>query len=232
MNTHQNQGFASTNPYFPCTHDIEGANALLDEMGMLDINGDGYRETPSGLPFQWQIWNANDASDIIPTSELYVEFWSEIGLKAQVYTTDSTLLSTSQESNEVPMRVIWFHSSALWHNPDFGEGGSRLWQIWCDKDGLAGVELDPTQYLEPPQEYKDVKLLIQSLLTVSPEDAVNVVVPQILEIESENLWVIEPLTGVQQCVIVNSDIGNVPTGGVGISWNFAMEQLFYRSFEY
>ena len=226
------KGFAGTNPAFPCEHDIEGAKALLDEMGMVDIDGDGYRETPSGLPFQWQIWNANEASDIIPTSELYVEFWSEIGLKAQVYTTDSTLLSKSQEANEIPMRVIWFHSSALWHNPDFGEGNMRLWQIWVDKGGLSGAELDPAQYLEPPQEYKDVKILIQSLLTVSPEDAVNKVVPEILKIEGENLWVIEPLTNVQQCVIINSDIGNVPTGGVGISWNFGMEQLFYRSFEY
>jgi hypothetical protein len=24
----------------------------------------------------------------------------------------------------------------------------------------------------------------------------------------------------------------VPTGGVGISWNFSMEQFFFRSFEY
>ena len=222
-------GFASTNPYFPCEHDIDGANALLDEMGMVDIDEDGYRETPSGLKFQWQIWNANDASDIIPTCELYVEFWTEIGLNVSVYTTESTLLSTSQDSNEIPMRVIWFHSSALWHNPDFGEWGSRLWNLWCDKGGLSGVELDPTQYVEPPQEYKDVKLLIQSLLTVSPDDAVNVVVPQILEIEAANLWVIEPLANVQQCVILNSDIANVPTGGVGISWNFAMEQYFFTN---
>ena len=222
-------GFAETNPAFPCINDKDAANALLDEMGMFDIDGDGFRETPSGLPFQWQIWNANDASDIIPVCELLVEFWGEIGLNVSVYTTESSLLSTSQESNEIPMRVIWFHSSALWHNPDFGEWGSRLWNLWCDKGGLAGVELDPTQYLEPPQEYKDVKYLIQSLLTVSPEDAASVVVPQILEIEAANLWVIEPLTNVQQCVVINSDIGNVPTGGVGISWNFAMEQFFFNN---
>ena len=58
-------------------------NALLDEMGMFDIDGDGYRESPSGLPFSFQIWNSAEANDIVPVTELYVEFWSEIGIKAE-----------------------------------------------------------------------------------------------------------------------------------------------------
>ncbi len=221
-------GFAETNPWFPCTHDIDGANALLDEMGMLDIDGDGYRETPSGLPFQWQIWNANDASDIIPVSELYVEFWGEIGLKASVYTTESSLLSTSQNSNEVPMRVIWFHSNALWNNLDFGLN-DRLWNIWIDKGGLSGIELDPAEYLEPSEEYKQARLMMQSLMTVTPDEAVNTVLPQIMDLLAANLWTIEPLANVQQCVLMNADLANVPSGGVGISWNFAMEQYFYNN---
>jgi len=221
-------GFAETNPWFACTHDIDGANALLDEMGMLDIDGDGYRETPSGLPFSFQMWNANDASDIIPVSELYVEFWGEIGIKAAVYTTESSLLSTSQNSNEVPMRVIWFHSNALWNNLDFGLN-DRLWNIWIDKGGLSGVELDPAEYLEPSEEYKKARLMMQSLMTVTPDEAVNTVLPEIMDMLSENLWTIEPLANVQQCVLMNADLANVPSGGVGISWNFAMEQYFYNN---
>ena len=31
-----------------------------------------------------------------------------------------------------------------------------------------------------------------------------------------------------QPLVLNEDIGNVPTGGIGISWNFAMEQFFYN----
>ena len=48
----------------------------------------------------------------------------------------------------------------------------------------------------------------------------------------EHLYIIEPLYNIKSCVILNSDIGNVPTGGVAISWNFAMEQLYYKSFQY
>ncbi len=42
---------------------------------------------------------------------------------------------------------------------------------------------------------------------------------------ADNCIIINPVTNMQQCVVINSDIGNVPTGGVGISWNFAMEQF-------
>ena len=63
-------GFAEPNPYYDCSGDVDGANALLDEMGMKDIDNDGFRETPSGLKLQWQIWNAAEGSDIIPVEEL------------------------------------------------------------------------------------------------------------------------------------------------------------------
>lgn len=225
--------FGEPNPTYSCIGDVDAANTLLDEMGMLDADGDGYRETPSGMKLQWQIWNASEANDIIPVCELLVEFWSEVGLNAAVYTTDSTLLSTSQEANEIPMRVIWFHSTQLWHYRDWGTGSwGPLYQDWVDNGGLSGDLEGSTAYLAPPQAYRDFRLAIDSLFTVDPETAVNEVLPSLSAWMGENIYIIEPLINVQQCVIINSDIGNVPSGGVGISWNFSMEQFFYRSFTY
>lgn len=206
---------------YMCTGDIDMANQLLDEMGMLDIDGDGYRETPSGLKFQWQIWNANEATDIIPVVELVVDFWSEIGLKANGYTTDSSLLSTSQGANEVPMRVMWTTTTALWYY-DTGwsiESWAPLWNAW--RNSAEGA-------LEPPQEVKDFLALGESLFTVDPATAVAEVLPEMDAWMSEHLFIIQPLMNVEQCLIINSDIGNVPTGGAGIGWNFAFEQFYYE----
>ncbi len=222
--------FGEVNPTFTCTGDVEAAKALLDEMGMADADGDGYRETPSGKPLKWQIWNASEANDIIPVCELLVEFWGEIGLNASVYSTESTLLSTSQEANEIPMRVIWAHSTQLWHYRDWLTGAwAPLYQDWVDKGGLSGDLEGSTEYLAPPQDYRDFRLAVDSLFTVDPETAVNEVLPTLSSWMGEHLYMIEPLINVQQCVIINSDIGNVPTSGVGISWNFSMEQFFYRN---
>ena len=222
-------GFAEPYDRYPCTHDVDGANALLDEMGAMDIDGDGYRETPSGLHFEFQIWNTQEANDIVPTIELYVEFMKEIGIKAAGYSTEDTLLSTSQEANEVPARCTWTHETRLWHYLDFGFGAtSPLYQDWVDAGGLGGETERTKGLLEPPEEYKQLRLWVQSLMTVDPETAVNEVLPQIADYVAEECWLIIPITNVMQCVILNSDIGNVPTGGVGISWNFSMEQFYYN----
>ena len=66
------------------------------------------------------------------------------------------------------------------------------------------------------------------MFTETPEVAVNDLLPQLAQFMADNLYIINPVTNVQQCVVINSDIGNVPTGGIGISWNFSMEQFFYN----
>jgi len=223
-------GFAEVYEPHGCTHDIDGANEILDEIGMIDLDGDGYRESPSGLPFSFQIWNYAEANDIIPTIELYVEFFSEIGIKAEGYTTESTLLSTSQEANEIPARCSWVHETILWHYSDWFTGvWGPLYQDWVDKGGLSGELEGSTEFLEPSDELKEFYLGVQSMFTTDVETAVNNTLPTLAEFMAENQYLIIPITNVQQCVILNSDIGNVPTGGIGISWNFAMEQYFYNN---
>jgi len=197
---------------------------------MVDIDGDGYRESPSGLPFSFQIWNSAEANDIIPTIELYVEFFAEIGIKAEGYSTESTLLSTSQEANEIPARCVWVHETMLWHYADWGIGGwAPLWNDWVGKGGLSGDLEGSTEFLAPPAEVQQFLLDIQGLFTVDPETAVNELLPSLATFMAGYQTLIIPITNVQQCVIINSDIGNVPTGGVGISWNFAFEQYFYNT---
>ena len=214
-------GFGEVNPYYPCDYDIDLANQLLDDMGMVDIDGDGYRETASGLPLTWSIYNYNEANDIIPVAELCVEYWKEIGLKVDIKTVESTLLDTMREANEIPCRIAWVHSTQLWHYLDwFTPNWAPLWSIWYTRDGAAGEE--------PPEDVKEFLAKIDSLMTVSPADAVNVVLPELVGWMGENLYLIEPLINVDQCVVINSKIGNVPTGGIGISWNFSIEQFFYK----
>ena len=138
-------GFGEVNPYYPCDYDIELANSLLDEMGMKDTDGDGYRETPSGKPLSWSIYNYNEANDIIPVAELCVEYWKEIGLKADIKTIESTLLSTMQEGNEIPCRIAWVHSTQLWHYLDWFCGS------WCPLWNLRARSPRPTSRTSWPR---------------------------------------------------------------------------------
>ena len=221
------KGFASVNPYFDCTGDTAGANELLDSAGFVDVDGDGYRETPSGLKLQWQFWDCDYLPDQIPCMELWVEYWRDIGLKVEIYTTEDSLLSTSRAANEIPMEVLNLHSTQTWFQADYGNRDNVLWNAWRDAGGLLGT-LEDDSYLVPPEAYIEQLSLIGDLFLVSPSEAINDIVPKIMENCKENHWIIEPVIDMLTCTLANSDLGNMPTGGNSIAGNFAMEHLFYE----
>ncbi len=224
-------GLAEPQPEFGCVHDIAGATALLDEVGIVDQDGDGWRETPSGMQLQWQIWTQTDGtSDYIPVCELLVEFWHEIGLNVTVYPTEGSLLSTANGANEIPMRTINAHAAILYFYHDWATScWGPLWQQWLSAGGLSGnVPTDSTEYLTPPAYVQDFYRLDSSLDAVTPDEALNVIVPQEIQYMADNLFLIMHSTKIQKCVVVNADIANVPADGLCISFGFALETMYFK----
>ena len=217
-------GLGEINPNWNCIGDIDGANALLDEMGM-QVGADGFRTTPSGKPLLISIINSPDARDITTVTELYVEFWRELDLKVEVTTLEASMREQKQLANEIPIRVSWLPSTQLWFQAGFGPM-MPLWSQWFDAGGLTNP--DVTAGEEPPEWAKEFHLLKQSLMTVSPTEAISTVLPKIVDVMTDKLFTIEPLTNMKQCVVINSSMGNVPTGGIGVSWNLSGEQFFYK----
>ena len=86
------QGFASCNfingpasnvsPNNPCEQDIAGANAMLDEAGILDSDGDGIREY-DGHPLVVQYQTSTNAVRQ-STQALIKQWWSEIGIETEL----------------------------------------------------------------------------------------------------------------------------------------------------
>ena len=222
-------GFAEPDKYFTdmYQYDPAAANALLDEMGMQDIDGDGYRETPSGKKLQWMIFNAQEASDIVPVCELLVEYWNvELGLNVTATTIEASLLSTSTSANEVPMRVYWAPIDITWFNLNWNQSVfGPLWNTWYNNGGMnAGTEVNG---LTPPEYVVEFYTLLENVMKGSPEDAVNEVLPAMHELVAEHLLIMIPLQNVQQSVIANADLHNIPVGGIGIAGNFVAELFFY-----
>ena len=64
------------------------------------------------------------------------------------------------------------------------------------------------------------------------EQAVNEVIPALRKMNAENYWCLIPITNVGQCLVVNSDIGNVPNeNNNACAEAFVFEQLFYKTAE-
>ncbi|MGR3491378.1 MAG: peptide ABC transporter substrate-binding protein [Shimia sp.] len=69
---------------FDCsTQDIAGANAMLDEAGYMDTDGDGIRETPDGMPMEILYQTSTNAvrQDF---QALIKQWWSEIGIETEL----------------------------------------------------------------------------------------------------------------------------------------------------
>ena len=224
-------GFAEPDRYFTSlyTYDVDYANQLLDEMGMADIDGDGYRETPSGKHLVWMLTNQGGTSDFLPVSELMVEFWnSELGLHVTANTIESSLYSTSVSANELPMVIMYIPIDITWFNLNWGQSSfGPLWNTWYSQGGLSAAEGEEVNGLPATGEALEFFKLLDSIMTDSPDETVNTVLPAMHQLVAENLWIIIPLQKVQQSVIANADLYNIPVGGVGIAGNFCAEMFYY-----
>ncbi len=228
-------GFAEPGTIQDSTYDPAAAEALLDEMGMKK-GANGVRTAPDGKKFSFLIEVGAEAPDIVPYSELLVEFWKAIGLDASMKRIESSLVGNKNAANELQVRVIWTHTP-LWYMQDWGfDGIGRSWNIW--KNNIKTAEItnpDGTKKQinvkgeEPPQAIKDFMALSDSLLQVSPDDAVNKVWPQLKQSMHDNYWYLTPLQNIKQPMIVNAKIGNVPNEDcVAIAADFSGEQFFYK----
>ncbi|NPV07621.1 MAG: ABC transporter substrate-binding protein [Anaerolineae bacterium] len=136
--------------------DLDRANALLDEAGLDQRDGDGFRLRPDGQRLQLYMEN-------YPTFELganaidiftqVAEYWRELGIEAQAREVERTLWTQRALGNESDMPA-YCAATFLWAlDPGwFVPYGNCYWaQAYAEwqRTGGKGGE-------EPPQEYKQL----------------------------------------------------------------------------
>lgn len=142
--------------------DKDGAMARLDELGMADTDGDGFRELPNGDKL---VLNLNYSTQGIAgqTVELVSQYWADVGIQSVVKEVTPDEYRSAQSSNKLDVSMwrkgqpvaIVLGNNELWVPPFenyFGNRNGMLWAEWVDSDGAAGVE--------PPE---DVKQLIADI---------------------------------------------------------------------
>ncbi|MCF4099292.1 ABC transporter substrate-binding protein [Maritalea mediterranea] len=70
-------------------YNVEAAAALLDGAGYKDVDGDGFLDTPSGKPIQFDLIVPNGWTDWVNTVQLAVEGLNEAGINASVSTPEA-----------------------------------------------------------------------------------------------------------------------------------------------
>ena len=83
------------------TTDLDGniaaANALLDEAGYLDVDGDGMREMPDGSKIEWKAECPDGWSDWNASLEILCESAAKIGLNIVTYFPEASVYTNDQQ---------------------------------------------------------------------------------------------------------------------------------------
>jgi len=139
-------GFAEPSELVPSEYDPEAANRLLDEVGLDKRDAEGYRLGPDGKTFVIPFEIAKHAADIVPVTELVIEHWKKVGVKATIKTIDPGLWDTRAAANDLKATAMWNHAPLWWGwGGPFGYGDIDrfdwpLWWDWYDSGGRIGEE--------------------------------------------------------------------------------------------
>jgi peptide/nickel transport system substrate-binding protein len=93
--------------YYP--FDVPSANALLDEIGLMDTDGDGVREWTegpmAGQPVIIQLTSNQDQAESQRIAEALVNLWGEIGIQINYRVVDSATRTSIAEAGTWDMHV-------------------------------------------------------------------------------------------------------------------------------
>ncbi len=217
-------GYAELPTQVPAEYDPEKAKKLLDEMGLDKRDADGWRLGPDGKVWEIPFEVAKDADDIVPATELIVEYWNAINLKTSMKVVESGLLGQRRTANELKANVIWNATLTMWWQiwgltPDVGWGSG--WNQWLTTGGAQGEE--------PPEPAKRFFELVNKSVAVAPDGAERQkAIDEYLGILREQLFAMPTAIKVKAPLVVNKNMSNIAHDGFAIAAYYASELFYYK----
>ena len=197
-------------------YDVDGANALLDEMG-LERGADGWRIRPDGAPLQI-IFSAPFGSGPWRTElvELIKGYWAEVGVDLLLDPIDGTLFRERLQANDIDMgswaiggssEIFSRNNAPIRYRPPFHWpttplGGVR-WYQWYESGGEQGDE--------PPAEVQRLYEAVDEWMKVPRgTETYDALGTEIMRLNAENLWVIGTVGLMPRPIVFNQKLRNVP----------------------
>ncbi len=193
-------------------HDVDAANALLDEMGLTKGPG-GKRMRPDGKPLAIRILFASQGSPV-QLHELARGMWEDLGITVDLREVTSDEYRATANANDVDV-FIWKNDGisgpfiaqdATMLVPPFGDffnpGGGFEWAKWHQTDGAEGIE--------PPADIKKLWDLADQFLSVplGSEDSSRIG-EEIVRIHADNMLKIGVVAEIPSPYVYHNSLQNV-----------------------
>ncbi len=188
-----------TNPNLSTPFNRTASQQLLDKLGYVDNNGDGFREMPNGDPIQFTLKVTATEPTFIRAAEMISKQLEEVGIKVSIQTLDSGLISNLFSSRDFDMYVIDATPHAV-ADPDQFVMSHLSGYLW--KKGLPYPEwdalLEKWKQSDSVDERKKVLFDMQELFNSRPT-SIALWYPQenwVYRTDSYNLWAESPGYGI------------------------------------
>jgi len=190
--------------------DAGKANALLDEIGMVDTDGDGMRELPNGEPLVLNLQVATQGISV-KLVELVGQNWKDVGINNTVKEVTTDEFRSAQSSNKLdvmmyakgqPLAVILGNAEVFQPPFDnyFNVRNGILWAEYLDQNGASGVK--PPEYV-----YEMMKDIDAFQGAVAGSDESNAIGARLVESMAKSLLFIGTVKAVAP-IYHNNDLKN------------------------
>lgn len=194
-------------------YDLATANALLDEMGLADVNGDGTRERPDGEPLVVRLIYSSQGAPV-KMQELVRDYWSAVGVRVDLKEVTSDEYRASANNNDLDLTVWKYDGNAgptisqdvTVFVPPFGDffnpGTGFEWAAWKKTNGAEGTE--------PPANIKRLWELSDQFIQVEMgSEESNRIGAEIVKIHTDLMLKIGTVGDIVAPFLYRNDLRNV-----------------------
>ena len=197
-------------------HDVERAEALLDEAGLVDRNAEGIRLLPDGRPMEIIVETAGEDTEHTDVLELVASHWRAIGVKLLTKPSQREVLRNRIFAGDALMTIAKGIENGL-ATAEMSPGAyaptSQIdyqwpkWGQYYETKGDAGVAVD----MQGPERLFD---LFEQWQVAAETEERREIWKEMLSIWSEGVYTLGLVSGVRQPVAVMPDLVNVPAEAV------------------
>jgi peptide/nickel transport system substrate-binding protein len=212
-------------------YDPDQANQILDDIGLDNRDGEGFRTKPSGEELSVIIECTTAIPYWVPISELVKAHWDAVGVRTILKVDEWDLLFARLGAGEIQI-FTWYTGHMPFtllarkaHVPREMSRWAPKWWAWVDSGGEEGEE--------PPDDVKRLYELGEAV-AVTPPDEVNAVMQEFYDDQAESLRILGTIGYIGKPAISNKQLGNVDmeaygdnsdTGGTRNSW---LDLLYWK----
>jgi peptide/nickel transport system substrate-binding protein len=219
------------------SYEPDTAGTLLDDIGVVDADGDGWRDRPDGTELELIVDIPATDTPSIDRMDLIKEDWEAVGLKTTLNIIDGTVVNERAQAGEIMIRA--WGSAAAWglisapttwtpiEGVTYSVGGVRIGDYY-QSGGTRGVAPRPGSMLEQLQD-----AYTELISIVDPAER-NAKLLEAYQIHiDEGPITIGTIGEHPSPVIVKNNFRNVPDNGLVASWDLGFpgsadpEQFFF-----